>query len=61
MGETIYFKRQLLGKWRRDDGESKTHVNEKAMNREIQKLLGDGWHMRTEGVTIVRGVTMFKS
>jgi hypothetical protein len=59
--KTIYFKRQLLGKWRRDDGESKTHVDERAMNREIQKLLNDGWHMRTEGKTIIRGITMTKS
>jgi hypothetical protein len=58
---TIYFKRQLLGQWRRDDGEFKTHVTEKAMNREIQKLLNDGWHMRTEGKTIIRGVTMIKN
>ena len=59
--KTIVFKRQMLGKWRRDDGESKTHVNEKAMNREIQKLLNDGWHMRTEGVTfIIRSVIMSK-
>jgi hypothetical protein len=58
---TIYFKRQILGKWRRDDGESKTHVSERAMQREISKLLGDGWHMRTEGRTIIRGVTMFKN
>jgi hypothetical protein len=59
--KTIYFKRQLLGKWRRDDGESKTHVDERAMNREIQKLLNNGWHMRTEGKTIIRGITMTKS
>jgi hypothetical protein len=58
---TIYFKRQLLGQWRRDDGEFKTHVTEKAMHREIQKLLNDGWHMRTEGKTIIRGVTMIKN
>jgi hypothetical protein len=57
---TIYFKRQLLGQWRRDDGEFKTHVTEKAMHREIQKLLNDGWHMRTEGKTIIRGVTMIE-
>jgi hypothetical protein len=30
------------------------------MNREIQKLLNDGWHMRTEGVTFIRSVTMSK-
>lgn len=58
---TIYFKRQFLGKWRRDDGESKIHVSERAMTREIQKLLDDGWHMRTEGMTIIRGITMFKN
>ena len=58
--KTIVFKRQMLGKWRRDDGESKTHVNERAMNREIQKLLNDGWHMRTEGVTFTRSVIMSK-
>ena len=59
--KTIVFKRQMLGKWRRDDGESKTHVNERAMQREISKLLDDGWHMRTEGMTIIRGVTMYKN
>ena len=58
--KTIVFKRQMLGKWRRDDGEAKIHVNEIAMNREIQKLLNDGWHMRTEGVTFIRSVTMSK-
>lgn len=57
---TIYFKRQMLGKWRRDDGESNRHVSERTMNHEIQKLLNDGWHMRTEGRTITRGVTMIK-
>jgi hypothetical protein len=30
------------------------------MNREIQKLLNDGWHMRTEGVTFTRSVIMSK-
>ena len=58
--KTIVFKRQMLGKWRRDDGESKTDVNERAMIREIQKLLNDGWHMRTHGKTIIRGITMIK-
>jgi hypothetical protein len=58
--KTILFKRQLLGKWRRDDGESRVMVNERAMNREIEKLLNDGWHMNVEGKTIIRGVTMTK-
>jgi hypothetical protein len=58
---TIYFKRQAGGKWRRDDGESKVLVDEAVMNREIRQLLDNGWHMRTEGVTFRRGVTMIKN
>lgn len=57
---TIYFKKQALGKWRRDDGESKIHVNEEAMHREIQKLIKDGWRVSPEGRTLLRNVTLTK-
>lgn len=50
----IFFKKQLLGKWRRDDGESKKEVNEEAMFRELGKLANDGWHIEPHGETLVR-------
>jgi len=56
----IHFKKQLLGQWRRDDGELKTHVNEEAMYREIAKLLQDGWRANTDGVTYIRSITVIK-
>lgn len=46
----IWFKKQFLGQWRRDDGESKKHVNEKSMYREIEKLVNDGWRVESFGV-----------
>lgn len=54
----IYFKKQALGIWRRDDGESKLQVNEEAMFREIGKLINDGWKVETHGVSHVRGITV---
>jgi len=57
---TIYFKKQILGQWRRDDGESKTHVSEDAMFREVGKLINDGWSYELHGITLLRGVTMTK-
>ena len=51
---SILFKKQMLGKWRRDDGEFKKLVNEEAMFREIAKLAGDGWHIIPHGVTHTR-------
>ena len=57
----IYFKKQMLGKWRRDDGESKKHVNEEAMHREVQKLINDGWSLETHGIFHVRGITLSKA
>lgn len=56
----IFFKKQMLGKWRRDDGESKKLVNEEAMHREIQKLINDGWSLECQGVTHLRAVTLSK-
>jgi hypothetical protein len=56
----IFFKKQSLGRWRRDDGESKLHVNEEAMYSEVYKLLADGWKMETHGITFVRGITLTK-
>lgn len=56
----IQFKKQRLGKWRRNDGEATTHVNEKAMFREIAKLLQDGWKANTDGVTHIRSITVVK-
>jgi hypothetical protein len=56
----IFFKKQILGKWRRDDGESKKLVNEESMHREIQKLINDGWSLECHGVTHLRAVTLSK-
>ena len=58
---TILFKKQALGQWRRDDGESKKHVNEESMFREIQKLINDGWDVKTHGVTHVRLIEIYKN
>jgi hypothetical protein len=55
---TIIFKKQTLGQWRRDDGESKKHVNEESMFREIQKLVNDGWKVKLHGVTHTREVEL---
>lgn len=57
---TILFKKQQLGKWRRDDGESKAHVNEEAMFREIERMVNDGWKLETHGYTHLRAVTLTK-
>ena len=56
----IFFKKQMLGKWRRDDGESKKLVNEESMHLEIQKLINDGWSLECQGVTFLRAVTLSK-
>jgi len=58
---TVIFKKQRLGKWRRDDGESKKHVNEESMYREVQKLVNDGWRVKLHGVTHTRMIEMVKS
>ena len=58
--QSITFKKQALGQWRRDDGEAKKHVNEESMFREIGKLIDDGWKLRSYGVTHVREVEMYK-
>lgn len=58
--QQIYFKKQMLGKWRRDDGESKKLVNEESMHREVQKLINAGWSLETHGVTLLRGMTLTK-
>jgi hypothetical protein len=52
--QTIWFKKQMLGQWRRDDGESKKHVNEESMFREMEKLINDGWKVIPHGRTFVR-------
>jgi hypothetical protein len=57
---TIQFKKILLGKWTRTDGDSKERVTEEAMHREIQKLLWNGWHMRWNENLIVQTITMYK-
>lgn len=57
---TIWFKKQLLGKWRRDDGESQKHVNEESMFREVQKLINDGWALESFGITHTRMIKMTK-
>lgn len=56
----IFFKKQTLGKWRRDDGELIKHVSEESMHREIQKLVNDGWALETHGITFLRGITLTK-
>jgi hypothetical protein len=58
---TIFFKKQTLGQWRRDDGESTKMVNEENMFREVHKLVQDGWKVESEGVTLLRGITMSKA
>lgn len=58
---TITFKKQQLGKWRRDDGELKKHVNEESMFREITKLVDDGWKVKMHGVTHTRMIEVVKS
>lgn len=57
----IYFKKQMLGKWRRDDGESKKLVSEETMHREVQKLINDGWSLETHGMFHLRGMTLTKT
>lgn len=54
----IFFKKQQLGKWRRDDGESKVHVSEEAMFREVQTLINDGWTAEPHGVTHLRAIVL---
>jgi hypothetical protein len=56
----IRFKKQHLGQWRRDDGETKTHVNWETMFLEISKLIEDGWKANVDGVTHIRTITVVK-
>ena len=56
--QEIFFKKQMLGKWRRTDKDGSKHVNEEAMFREIQKLANDGWTVVPHGVTHVRAFTV---
>lgn len=58
---TIWFKRQMLGKWRRDDGEAKTEVSEESMYKEIQKLINDGWSVRPHGQIFTRMIEVTKA
>lgn len=58
---TITFKKQKLGKWRRDDGELKKHVNEEAMYNEISKLVNDGWRVKMHGVTHTRLIEVIQT
>lgn len=48
--QRIIFRKKSLGRWRRDDGEARTFVNEEAMFREIQKLIIDGWEITPHGI-----------
>lgn len=57
---TIIFKKQLLGQWRRDDGEFRKTVNDEAMYREITKLVADGWEYKIWGLTHVRMIEVYK-
>ena len=56
----VQFKKQKLGQWRRDDGETKTDVNEEAMFREIAKLINDGWKAHADGMTHIRSISVTK-
>jgi hypothetical protein len=56
----IQFKKQYLGKWRRNDGEATTEVNEEAMFREVAKLINDGWKANADAATHVREITVIK-
>ena len=58
--QSIFFKKQALGQWRRDDGELKKHVNEEAMFRELETLVKDGWKINLHGVTHLRAVVATK-
>ena len=58
---SIWFKKQRLGKWRRDDGESKKHVSEEAMFREIGNLVNNGWVVVPHGVTHTRAYEVTKN
>lgn len=58
---TIWWKKQRLGQWRRDDGELKKLVNEESMFREVAKLEGDGWKIREYGVTHIRMIEATKN
>ena len=58
--KVISFKKQKLGKWRRDDGELKSHVTEETMHREVQKLVKDGWKIQQHGITHLRALTLWK-
>lgn len=58
--QTIIFKKQLFGKWRRDDGEVRKLVEEAAVFREITELVNDGWSVDIVGVTIVREIVATK-
>lgn len=60
MPRTISYKKQKLGQWRRDDGESKLHIHEEAMYREIEKHVKDGWRVTMHGVTHTRMIILTK-
>ena len=62
MARTIWFKKQKLGQWRRNDGESNNPVTEESMYREIGKLKKDGWTVKEYGgySTSVRTIEVFK-
>lgn len=53
---SIWFKKQIFGKWRRDDGELKIHVTEQEMFDEILKLSRAGATVKIWGVTHTRMV-----
>jgi len=59
--QEIFFKKQMLGQWRRTDRDGSKHVNEESMFREIQKLVDDGWAVVPHGVTHVRAFTLSKN
>jgi hypothetical protein len=58
--QTIIFKKQKLGQWRRDDGELKKLVNEEAVFREIAKLINDGWRVNLDNNAHIRVVEVYR-
>lgn len=52
MGSIIFKKGPFEKRWTRDDGQSQTHVTEKAVNLEILKLINAGWYMNSWSVGI---------
>jgi hypothetical protein len=57
---TIWYKKQALGKWRRDDGIFKKLVTEESMIQEMIVLGKDGWKVIPHGITQIRSYEIIK-